>query len=879
MDDEKRIVPEKTSSSAELNLVGDTSNTKIAEPAKTTPTPEIKKPGELSTDSGGDAGKPPRTLSRPNPKTARRKRSRWWIWVLLILVLVGAGVGAYFYFNSQQTTTGFTGQTSTVNSTSSVSLTVGATGQVQAKADLALTFGSAGSVTEVLVKQGDAVKKGQVIARIDDRDLQTAVKTSQSSLNSAKANLEKTKASSTPEQIQIAEEQVKQSKLKAETTKNGNSLPTDIQSARSQLNSAQAKLEQLRQGGSAADKATAQSNLSSSQSNLSSAQTKLDTLLAGPDAATISSAQAKYDQALASFDKTKSNLYTSTVNAQVSREQALTALNRAQDAYSTQYNNNHNTDGTLKSGVKDADIQNETNLLRSLQDAQGNFNKADVAVNDAKVNYDTGVRNAQSSLDDAKIQLDKVKAGPTASDIAAARASLDQAKASVDSSNANLLKLTPTDADIAAAQASVDSAQANLAKLTTGGTATDVATAESNVRIQELTLQNLKNGPNVNDLAVQGAQVDSAQANYDKAVTALDNAIVKAPFDGLLASVGVIVGQSVAANTNVAQIVDTSELHVDVNVGESDISKIKLNQGVTLSFDAIANRSFSGKVTFISPKSQVSSNVVSYLVTVTVDGQGKNSLQEAFPDQYQKYLDALRAQFQRAAGQTGAAGSATPAAGGAAPGQAGGFQIPAGAQIPAQFQAQVAQLRNSLGFCGFTPAGGAGFGGGAGGRPGGGNPAATTAGDASATTAPAGTPAAGGNVGGGRQGGGNNAAGGANQQAQNQPKIGMTATVTVCLDIKAAVLSVPTRAIKTNTTDRTSYVQILDAAGTQVNRNITVGLRGDTAAEITGGDLKDGDKVIISTTPTNRTTGNNNPFGGGGGIALPGGGGGGGGGR
>jgi len=876
MDDEKRIVPEKTGGPAEFNLVGDTANTKITEPAKTSPTPEIKKPGELSTDSGGDAGKPPRTLSRPTPKTARRKRSRWWLWVLLLLVVIGAGAGYYFWQNSQQTTTGFTGQTSTVGVNTPVSLTVGATGQVQAKADLALTFGSAGTATEVLAKAGDAVKKGDVIAKIDDSDLQTAVKTSLSSLNSAKANLDTTKAGSTAEQIQIAEEQVKQAKLKADTTRNGNSLPTDIQSARSQLNSAVAKLELLRQGGTPSAKATAKSNLSSAQANLNSVQAKLDLLLAGPTAATISAAQLKYDQAQTNFDKTKSNLYASIVNAQVSRDQALTALNRAQDAYSTQYNNDHNTDGTLKPGVKDADIQNETNLKRSLEDAQGNFNKADVALNDAKVNSDTGIRNAQSSLNDAKVQLDTTKAGPTDADIAAARASVDQTKSSVDSANAAIVNLTPTAADIAAAQASVDSANANLVKLTTGGTASDIATAESNVQIQELTLQNLKNGPTPSTLAVQQAQVDSAQANYDKAVTALNNAVVKAPFDGILSSVGVIVGQAATASTAVTNIVDTSELHVDVNVGESDISKIKLNQGVTLGFDAIASRSFTGKVTFISPKSQVSSNVVSYLVTVTLDGQGKNSLQEAFPDQYQKYLDTIRAQFQRAAGQAGAAngtpGTATTAAGGA-----GGFQIPAGAQIPAQFQAQVAQLRNSSSFCGFTPTGGAGFGGAAGGgRQGAGNPAATTAGNPAVTTAPAGTTTPGANAGGGRQGGGNNAAGAANQQIQAQPKIGMTATVTVCLDVKAGVLSVPTRAIKTNTTDRTRYVEILDANGNTVKRTVTAGLQGDTATEITGGELKDGDKAIISSTPTNRSTGtNNNPFGGGGGggIALPGGGG------
>jgi multidrug efflux pump subunit AcrA (membrane-fusion protein) len=99
----------------------------------------------------------------------------------------------------------------------------------------------------------------------------------------------------------------------------------------------------------------------------------------------------------------------------------------------------------------------------------------------------------------------------------------------------------------------------------------------------------------------------------------------------------------------------------------------------------------------------------------------------------------------------------------------------------------------------------------------------------------------------------------------------MTSSVSICENVKAGVLSVPTRAIKTDTTTRQRYVQVLDANGAIVNKNITAGLAGDTNTEITGGELKEGDKVVLSTTPTNRSTGANAG-------GFPGGGGGGGGG-
>jgi HlyD family secretion protein len=839
MDEEKGIVPETKASKIETAKGGK----KVASNA------DIKRPGELAT-SGADSGEPAgKKISRLGKPVSKRKRRKVWPWLAAMVVLAGAGAASYFiWFNNSQNSNAIPAQTSTVSASSVVGLSVASTGQVQAKADLALTFGAGGTVTQVLAKQGDAVKKGDVIAKIDDKDLQTTVSTAQASLNSAKANYDKLKAGSTDIDLQKAQEQLKQAQISAQKTRSGNSLPTDIQSAQSQVESAKARLALDKQGGSDFDRAAAQASISSAQANLSSAQAKLDTLLAGPDAATISAAQVKYDQAVASLDKTKSNLYASVVNAQVSRDQALNSLKNAQDNYSSIYNINHNADGTLKSGVKDADITKETTAQRALQDAQGAYNKADVALNDAKVNYDTGVRNAQSSADDAKVQLDKVKAGPLASDISTSRAAVDQATASLNSAQASLAKLTPTDSTIASDQASLDSAIANLAKLTSGGTASDIQIADSNVKLQELTLQNLQNGTAPSDLAVSQAQVDTAQANLDKAKTQLANALIVAPFDGIISSLPLVVGQVVGASTTAAQIVDISELHADVNVGESDIAKIKLGMGVTLNFDSIANRSFTGKVTFISPKAVVQSNVVSYLVTVTMDAQGKNSLQDAFPDQYQKYLTAIQQNLRQgrpgaagtpgAGATTGAAGATTETAGtpgattasgqgrqggqgtGAA-GTANGVASGQGAAAGTQFQAQTAQLRNQLGFCGYTPS----FGGG-------------------------------------------------NQQQQVQPKIGMTSNVIFCLDAKAGVLSVPTRAIKTGTgTDGRPYryVQVQDANGATVNKTIILGLQGDSATEVTSGDLKEGDKVVLTVTVTTRiTTGNNaaNPFGGG---AIPGG--------
>ena len=68
--------------------------------------------------------------------------------------------------------------------------TVDVTGNLVAAADLQLNFETSGKVNKVLVKSGDKVTKGQVLATIDPTDLQSAVDQAQQNLDSANVKLQ-----------------------------------------------------------------------------------------------------------------------------------------------------------------------------------------------------------------------------------------------------------------------------------------------------------------------------------------------------------------------------------------------------------------------------------------------------------------------------------------------------------------------------------------------------------------------------------------------------------------------------------------------------------------------------------------------------------------
>jgi len=214
----------------------------------------------------------------------------------------------------------------------------------------------------------------------------------------------------------------------------------------------------------------------------------------------------------------------------------------------------------------------------------------------------------------AQANYDKMTKGGTALDVASAQESLKQAQASYDK-----LVAPPTASDIAAAEASIASAQASYDKAAQGGTANDLTQAQASVDQANATLTDLQNGPRSEDIAVSMASVKQSEASLEVNRLKLKNATLAAPFSGVVNAVNIIPGQSLTGSENAVELVDDSSYHVDLYIGEADIAKVKLSNEVNLTFDAIAGTTVQGKVTFVASKSTVSSNVVTYLTTVTLD--------------------------------------------------------------------------------------------------------------------------------------------------------------------------------------------------------------------------------------------------------------------
>lgn len=136
----------------------------------------------------------------------------------------------------------------------------------------------------------------------------------------------------------------------------------------------------------------------------------------------------------------------------------------------------------------------------------------------------------------------------------------------------------------------------------------DLALAKAKLDDAQRTLDNLSNGNSAEMIAAQ-ARVDAAQAT-------LNLARITAPFAGTVTESHSLPGDQVGAGETAFRLDNLSSLFVDVEVSEVDINSVSIDQAVSLSFDAILNKDYHGKVVQVAKAGNDVNGVVSFTVTV-----------------------------------------------------------------------------------------------------------------------------------------------------------------------------------------------------------------------------------------------------------------------
>lgn len=122
------------------------------------------------------------------------------------------------------------------------------------------------------------------------------------------------------------------------------------------------------------------------------------------------------------------------------------------------------------------------------------------------------------------------------------------------------------------------------------------------------------------------AQVSQAKAQLAEKEEEYRNSTIVSPIDGVVLSRDVEVGSAVSSilvlgssATLVMTLGDTREVYVKGKVDESDIGKVYLGQPARIKVESYKDRTFSGKVTKISPMGVEKDNVTTFEVRASID--------------------------------------------------------------------------------------------------------------------------------------------------------------------------------------------------------------------------------------------------------------------
>lgn len=397
-----------------------------------------------------------------------------------------------------------------------------------------------GTLSSLEVEEGAAVKKGQLIARLDDsgpaatlRQAEAALKAAESQIPQAERTLafteQSTQAGIRKAQSAIAAQQAKTRGAERQVALSADTVTNQIRQARSQVAAAEAQ-----QAGAEAQAAQADAQVRTAQAAANSYRQAIQT------------AQRAANAALASIGSARANAdRTSKDEARYGKLVKLEAVTQQQyDA--------------ARSAAESAESQ--------LTAAEEQAEQAKSAVEQARANV------AQA---EAQVEAVSKQAVAARKQVEAARQQVKVAQAGLALAKANTMQVSIQLSNVANNREQVGQADADLSNALAGR----------------------------EQIAVRRTQIDTNHAAVDQARAAVENAKVTlqhtyiyAPCDGVVVKKVANVGNALAPGQSIATITQGGNVWVNANFKETQVTDVRAGQHVEIEVDSFPGKTFEGAV-------------------------------------------------------------------------------------------------------------------------------------------------------------------------------------------------------------------------------------------------------------------------------------------
>lgn len=134
--------------------------------------------------------------------------------------------------------------------------------------------------------------------------------------------------------------------------------------------------------------------------------------------------------------------------------------------------------------------------------------------------------------------------------------------------------------------------------------AANLTAAEAAVKVAQAKLDALTGGTRAENIAAAQAQVTQAQGGRDSLKAQLDKMTLRAPRAGTVSQRLLHLGEMAAPGSAIYHVVNLDQMILTIYVPEDQVGKIKLDAPADVKVDSFPNRTFPGRVTFISPRAE-----------------------------------------------------------------------------------------------------------------------------------------------------------------------------------------------------------------------------------------------------------------------------------
>jgi HlyD family secretion protein len=238
------------------------------------------------------------------------------------------------------------------------------------------------------------------------------------------------------------------------------------------------------------------------------------------------------------------------------------------------------------------------------------------------------VAGAQAQVDAARAQLSELQRGARPEELRQARAAEAAARERMQEAQRVLERTRSLEEGGAVSRESLEQAR----------TAFEVARAQHTQASEQLAM--VRTGVRAERVEAQQAALRQAEATLAQAEAVLANAIIRAPFAGVVTIRHRQPGEAVAPGAPVLTLMDPADRWVRIYVREDAIGRVTLGQRAEIRTDSFSDSTFAGRVTFIASQAEFTPRNVQtaeqrvrlvYAVRVAITDDAGQALKSGMP--------------------------------------------------------------------------------------------------------------------------------------------------------------------------------------------------------------------------------------------------------